>query len=406
VNVLTATVTTLSGDLDTLTTDVNHAQFRIFNVLDYGADPIGATDCTTAFQNTIAAAKAVGGTVYVPPGVYQISDTLDLSMTVSTTHAISFIGGGMNQTILQWKWTTPNTYKPVIKVGNGARENTGYAANSTVLQNFMINSLDAGGARPAVKKAGQFGITSTDFGTGANTVIQNVAITGMRDCGVHIIGPTGPVLLENCSINACAGDYAVYLGEGIGWDGVADTRACPQNVTMRGGDIHDCLGGVGVMDAPGAPSGSAFTSLYSVDIELPTAAVNPAITIAPSSQNFYASGCTLTNLGNVVVGAIVLCQASGAVFEGCGTSCNGGVASLDNFLFDTVTCEHCTVIGGYHNNYGSGTSAYLIRVASATYIAAVAPCPNGGTYASGKAVMYVPAGAGAYCQSLCIPILP
>jgi polygalacturonase len=62
---------------DDLETDVPPASGTgIFNVVtSYGADPTGSTLCTTALQGAIDAASAAGnGTVYIPEGVYLISN--------------------------------------------------------------------------------------------------------------------------------------------------------------------------------------------------------------------------------------------------------------------------------------------------------------------------------------------
>jgi hypothetical protein len=47
------------------------------NVLDYGADPLGVTDSTSAFQAAIDAAQGEAQ-VYIPSGTYKITDTLNL----------------------------------------------------------------------------------------------------------------------------------------------------------------------------------------------------------------------------------------------------------------------------------------------------------------------------------------
>jgi hypothetical protein len=47
------------------------------NVLDYGADATGVADSTTAIQDAITAAVAVGNSVYIPAGTYLVTDTLD-----------------------------------------------------------------------------------------------------------------------------------------------------------------------------------------------------------------------------------------------------------------------------------------------------------------------------------------
>jgi|694.fasta_scaffold06167_11 hypothetical protein len=48
-----------------------------YNVLDYGADPTGATDSTAAFQAlTAATTEKAGVAIYIPPGKYYVSDTI------------------------------------------------------------------------------------------------------------------------------------------------------------------------------------------------------------------------------------------------------------------------------------------------------------------------------------------
>jgi hypothetical protein len=66
------------------------------NVTSYGADPTGATDSTTAFQNAISSFTASppsnsagGGVVYIPAGNYKISGTL-----TCTTVPVYFVGDG------------------------------------------------------------------------------------------------------------------------------------------------------------------------------------------------------------------------------------------------------------------------------------------------------------------------
>jgi hypothetical protein len=53
------------------------------SVLDYGADPTGVADSTTAFQNAINSMGTLGGTVWVPPGLYTIDGTLTVGKATS-----------------------------------------------------------------------------------------------------------------------------------------------------------------------------------------------------------------------------------------------------------------------------------------------------------------------------------
>jgi hypothetical protein len=57
-----------------------------FNIVDYGADPTGANDSTSAIAAAIAAASGgsvSNGTVYIPAGQYKISSTLNISASIN-----------------------------------------------------------------------------------------------------------------------------------------------------------------------------------------------------------------------------------------------------------------------------------------------------------------------------------
>ncbi len=55
----------------------------VYNVISYGADPTGTVDSTTSIQSAANAAKAVGGTLFIPAGVYLTSATLDFTGSFS-----------------------------------------------------------------------------------------------------------------------------------------------------------------------------------------------------------------------------------------------------------------------------------------------------------------------------------
>jgi hypothetical protein len=80
------------------------------NALDYGADPTGATDSTTALQNAINS----GLPVYIPEGTY-LTDVL----TARTGQGFQFIGAGAGKTIFQER--TANT--GILKNPNGIQFN-------------------------------------------------------------------------------------------------------------------------------------------------------------------------------------------------------------------------------------------------------------------------------------------
>ena len=78
-----------------------------FNVVDYGADPTGVTDCTATIQAAVDAANAVGGgVVYFPTGTYllvgqytPITNDSRLTDGVTLKSNISFVGDGNDSII-------------------------------------------------------------------------------------------------------------------------------------------------------------------------------------------------------------------------------------------------------------------------------------------------------------------
>lgn len=96
---------------------------QVFNVKAYGAKGNGSTDDTTAIQTAINAATT-GGVVYLPPGTYNVTQTLTI-----TTSGVSLVGAGPGATTIQ----TPagSETVAVILVGNG----------STTCADVQINDL-------------------------------------------------------------------------------------------------------------------------------------------------------------------------------------------------------------------------------------------------------------------------
>lgn len=77
----------------------------VFNVKDaaYGAKGDGITDDTTAIQNTMNAAMAVGGTVYLPAGTYVTSSRLSITGScriLGAGSALNDQSGGVQATII------------------------------------------------------------------------------------------------------------------------------------------------------------------------------------------------------------------------------------------------------------------------------------------------------------------
>lgn len=76
-------------------------------VKDYGADPTGATDSTTAIQNALNAVCAGGsvtGTIRFPKGIYKVSSTMTINC------AMSLLGDGDRVTFIEPSVATINVF--------------------------------------------------------------------------------------------------------------------------------------------------------------------------------------------------------------------------------------------------------------------------------------------------------
>jgi hypothetical protein len=100
-------------------------QGALTNALDFGADPSGTTDSTTALQNAIDAAD--GGTLFIPAGQYKI--TSELNITTSTS-----IVGEFSKTIILLATQNQNG----IVVGDGTLA-TRNAVNTINIANISFN---------------------------------------------------------------------------------------------------------------------------------------------------------------------------------------------------------------------------------------------------------------------------
>lgn len=64
------------------------------NVLDFGADQTGANDSHAAFDAAWNSIKTTGGTVYIPPGTYLLSDTWECEIDLTGPHNYYIYGTG------------------------------------------------------------------------------------------------------------------------------------------------------------------------------------------------------------------------------------------------------------------------------------------------------------------------
>jgi len=162
---------------------------KIYNVLNYGAVGDGATDDTTAIQNTIDAAK--DGVVIIPNNTYFVTS---LSLNYSTILQGTGWGDYGGGTILH-----SHSALPIIKINNVSGQSWSYGAT---LRDFQI-----------------LGNSQADDAS-------------LRQTGI-LIDTEGDILIERVYIKYC-GDYAIRLGNDYHVSKV-NIFACRFQLNTKGG---------------------------------------------------------------------------------------------------------------------------------------------------------------------------
>ena len=180
------------------------------DVLDYGADNTGATDSTTAIQAAITQAMSIKhGRVYLPPGAYKITESLNLGaggVSGSQPMPIKVHGAGMSTQIINAASTGKPTFlfagvsywtlADMLLTGNSAKPNDGvktdYNGNGQHCIGWTMENV-------ACKMAGRgFVLRNTNTGVlrncsswdSGNTYLQVAQTITTSDIshGVHMTG--------------------------------------------------------------------------------------------------------------------------------------------------------------------------------------------------------------------------
>lgn len=153
--------------LSPATSGTDYMRAHWVNVLDYGADPTGAADSTTAFNTAIAAViTRGGGWVYAPAGTYKISSTLNDQQFVRIR------GDGSEVTTLKYVGSGPC----ILAANKDAGGVT--AADSPVgFIGLSIDGLSSSAGAKGLKMGNLYGSFAHDF------CIKNFTTTGA--VGIH-----------------------------------------------------------------------------------------------------------------------------------------------------------------------------------------------------------------------------
>lgn len=206
------------------------------SVLDFGADPTGATDSTAAFQAAVNTLK----TVVVPEGTYNIS-TINISMQGCEIimHQKAYLvvsGAGIQRSITQVTraaYIAANStidgynYYDTVKVSGG---NIILGANSIGVSD-RIPFLQYIGAPPTPSNPNGLQPFKTPM------LVSNVAFILQQptSLGVAIHGGWGSIV-ENCTFTGYDCGKAIYINA----DGTFNPSSHPQLVTIQDNSFNSC----------------------------------------------------------------------------------------------------------------------------------------------------------------------
>lgn len=214
------------------------------NVLQYGADPTGTNDSTSAIQAAISAASSTAGSaVFFPAGVYLVSSTITFPGNIALLGSGDADGGTIIKAKASAALTTPvlasadwynnstTCGNPVeirdIKIdGNSANSGTsGTAAHGIVMMNFWsiierCSIIGATGDGLQVSAHSRNGTHITN--TSVETKISRLQIRSVGGNGIRVNDNGSPQnsctdgFIQDCIITA-VGARGISMDVGAGW---------------------------------------------------------------------------------------------------------------------------------------------------------------------------------------------
>jgi hypothetical protein len=317
----------------------------VINVVDFGADPTGATSSTTAINNAIALLNTNNGVLYFPEGTYTVSGAL----TTITASGCMIIGAGRGGTVIA---------------------NSSASGNTITLSEYSITIEDIKFAPTVARNSGVYELNLS----GASwAVVRNIFIAGgdtnkYVNCGIRIYN-SSTCWLENINLRGLSGAYGIYVGgsSGSGTYGcyvkgmVADVGSTTATTWVQldswaySLSLMQCAllnGAYGVRMTDSAATGSSYPQfLWGIDLEC--------------DHNNYA-GMSLEAGVGVYVGTSWI----GSCLGGNGisfTSTFGGDASVVNSRIAGNYQHGILINGGTDINITSCVSANNSQASTGTY---------------------------------------
>ncbi|HET7567525.1 MAG TPA: glycosyl hydrolase family 28-related protein [Gaiellaceae bacterium] len=213
--------------------------FDVRNSLDFGAAGDGTTDDTNAIAAAIAAAEAVQGTVFVPPGTYLITGQLTLSGPGGLTGA----GGNPGSSGAATVFLCGSSSAGILVAGPGTYQGFCVDADGTATTPLQVGTLSGGDATDVGSYSTFVDVWVTDsagngwtiYGAQANS-FYDCGATGSTDDGVYVDGGAGGLCFWGF-LESGSGRYGVHAGVSVtGGSGTRVDRT--EGVRFYGGSLR------------------------------------------------------------------------------------------------------------------------------------------------------------------------
>lgn len=221
------------------------------NVLDYGADPTGVADSTSAIQ---AAINAVGakGAIYIPNGTYKVTETITFAQGTS----VDIYGQSREGTIIQSGLTSADASKYVFHY-QGDDAVTANLCQNVTISTITINALYFGAGIYAEHCFPNFVIKEVKVFKPYNygMYLDNCWGASISDCLVD--GDNASLLYGYYLLNAnniCMYNNRVYNMKNNAQSTGIGATSC-ENFSIFGGNVENCPRGIyvtlgGTFDGP------------------------------------------------------------------------------------------------------------------------------------------------------------
>jgi len=329
---VTGNITYTQGGTGSTSRTVTAKLQESVSVLDFGADPTGASDSATAFSNALTAS----GNVVVPPGTYLVNSTISLTnnKTITFFGGASILAGANNLTV--FKAATSAYYTQIVNPsinGNGKTGVVGFDMTNFRLQAGIINPL----------------ITACNngfiFRTGCYATLLLNPSTYQTPYPAQLITNDGSVDVINPSFDNETGNGGT--GAGIGID-VQASGSTTINARVSGGYIQGFQ--YGVKDAGYA------TKISDVYFE------------ANSSSDVYASGAkygaytNTTHFGSTPSAYAVTLSSCDSITIFNPTMGSGNRAAVYNVDSSNTNCVEYHALSATSLDTPIGTLTYLSSI--------------------------------------------